>query len=124
MLKLLYKEAFEIAPQVTMDYIKNEYHVDLDGMAANKEEHVVFLCYDCPEGKRFIVQVTYFQPVGHDVVVKYADESKQIQCTVTDRTFLVTQTSYSDNEMKRLLNTLIQRVEEENELLRLNPVKK
>ena len=124
MLKILYREAFDIYSQVTMDFIKNEYHIDVDGRAANKEEHVVFLCYDCPEGMRFVVQVTYFQPVGHDVVVKYADETKQIRCTVEDETFSVEETSYSDKEMGNLLKTLIQRVKEENDLLRMYPVKK
>lgn len=124
MLKILYREAFENASQVTLDFIKNEYHVDVDGRAANKEEHVVFLCYDCPEGMRFLVQVTYFQLVGHDVVVKYADQTKKIRCTVEDSTFSVEETSYSDKEMRPLLKTLIQRVKEENELLRMYPVKK
>lgn len=124
MLKSLYQEAFEISSQVTMDYVKNEFHVDLDGRAANKEEHVVFLCYGCPEGMRFIIQVTYFQPVGHDVVVKYADETKLIRCTVKDKDLLVNESSYTDEEMSQLLKTLIKRVEEENALLRLNPVKK
>lgn len=124
MLKSLYQEAFEISSQVTMDYVKNEFHVDLDGRAANKEEHVVFLCYGCPEGMRFIIQVTYFQPVGHDVVVKYADETKLIRCTVKDKNLLVNESSYTDEEMSQLLKTLIKRVEEENALLRLNPVKK
>jgi hypothetical protein len=124
MLKVLYEEAFEISSQVTMDYVKNEFHVDLDGRAANKEEHVVFLCYGCPEGMRFIIQVTYFQPVGHDVVVKYADETKLIRCTVKDKNLMVNESSYTDEEMSQLLKTLIKRVEEENALLRLNSVKK
>jgi hypothetical protein len=124
MLSILYKEAFQASPQVTMDYVKNEFHVDLDGRSANKEEHVVFLCYGCPEGTRFVVQVTYFQLVGHDVLVKYADETRQILCTVTNELITVDQSDYTDGEMKRLLKTLIRRVEEENELLRLAPVKK
>jgi hypothetical protein len=124
MLKTLYHEAFNTSPQVTMDYIKNEYHVDLDGRDANKEEHVVFLCYECREGIRFVVQVTYFQLVGHNVVVKYADKTKQIRCLVKDGLILVDKTSYSDQEMRRMLKTLIKRVEEENELLRLSQVRK
>lgn len=124
MLKSLYQEAFEMSSQVTMDYVKNEFHVDLDGRDANKEEHVVFLCYGCPEGMRFIIQVTYFQPVGHDVIVKYADETRLIRCTVRDKDLLVNESSYTDKEMSQLLKTLIKRVEEENALLRLNPVKK
>ena len=124
MLGILYREAFKASPQVTMEFVKNEFHVDLDGREANKEEHVVFLCYGCPEGTRFVVQVTYFQLVGHDVVVKYADESRQILCTVKNDLMTVDQSDYTDGEMKRLLKTLIRGVKEENELLRLAPVKK
>jgi len=57
----IYREVKEMGCRAGEDFIKREFHLDLDGKRENREEHIVVLIHNEGNGDKFILQVTFFK---------------------------------------------------------------
>jgi len=119
LLKAIYKEVLELGVREGEDFIKREFHFDLDGNEANKEEHIVIMSYEAEEGEKLLVQVTYFEANGANRIIRNAWKVKQIRCDIKNDVLKIKDCSYTDEEIKELLPDILSGIREEIKLLEL-----
>lgn len=113
----IHKEVLELGKRENEDFIKREFHIDLDGNALNHEEHIVVLSQTLCDRDLMTVQVTYFQ--SKDNIIKYPKDIKKISCYIKEDDLEIKESAYSEKECKRLLSDILEGIRTEKKLLKL-----
>jgi len=118
-LKEIYKEVKELGARDNEDFIKREFHIDLDGNEKNREEHVVVLSYCDGDKEKMIVQVTYFNSGKSSRLIKYAKDTKKVSCHIKEAQLEIINSDYNECEIKSLLQEILKGIREEKKFLKL-----
>ena len=118
-LKEIYKEVSEFGSRKNENFIKREFHFDLDKNETNSEEHVVVLIYDVGDRERMVVQVTYFEPRGNNNIIKYAKDIRMVFCSIRKDIIEIEKCDYDDKEMKSILPDVLKGIREEKKIFKL-----
>jgi hypothetical protein len=117
-LREMYKEVVELGPYENENFIKREFHIDLDSDENNSEEHVVFLIQGAGDKEKMIIQVTYFE-AKRTRIIKYAKDIKTILCHVNGDKIEIKKCDYSENDIKSLFPDILQGIRNKKKYLRL-----
>ena len=117
-LKEMYKEVVELGAYKNEDFIKREFHMDLDKDENNSEEHVVFLIQGAGDKEKMIIQVTYFE-AKRTRIIKYAKDVKTILCHIKGDRVEIKKSDYSKNDMKSLFPDILQGIRNKKKFLKL-----
>jgi len=118
-LKEIYKEVLELGSRKNENFIKREFHFDLDKNETNSEEHVVVLIYDVGDRERMVVQVTYFKSRGNNNIIKYAKDIRMVFCSIKKDIVEIEKCDYDDKEMKSILPDVLEGIREEKKIFKL-----
>ncbi len=118
-LKEIYKEVSELGSRKNENFIKREFHFDLDKNETNSEEHVVVLIYDVGDRERMVVQVTYFKPRGNNNIIKYAKDIRMVFCSIKKDIIEIEKCDYDDKEMKSVLPDVLEGIRKEKKIFKL-----
>ncbi len=118
-LKEIYKEVLELGNRKNENFIKREFHFDLDKNETNSEEHVVVLIYDIKDRERMVVQVTYFKSRGNKNIIKYANDIRMVFCSLKKDIIEIEKCDYDDKEMKSILPDVLEGIREEKRIFKL-----
>lgn len=118
-LKEIYKEVKELGARDNEDFIKREFHIDLDGNEKNREEHVVVLSYCDGDKEKMIVQVTYFKSGKSSRLIKYAKDTKKVLCHIKEAQLEIINSDYNECEIKSLLPEILKGIREKKKFLKL-----
>lgn len=116
-LKEIYKEVIELGSYDNEDFIKREFHINLDGNDENEEEHVVIMIYTVQDREKMLVQVTYFGPVRN--YTKYAKKIKMIEGYIKGDKIEIEKCDYDEKEIKSLLVEILNGIRNKKKLLEL-----
>ena len=119
LLKDIHDEVLQFGVNEDPDLIKREFWMDLDGQKDNKEEHVVVMRYNDGLNLRMTVQVTYFSDDKGKRYVRFAKDTKLIQCCIKEQDLEISRSDYSDKEMEKLFNDILIGIRNKKELLKL-----
>jgi hypothetical protein len=119
LLKEIHDEVVELGAHEDPDFIKREFWIDLDGQEDNKEEHVVVMRYSDGVNLKMVVQVTYFSEDKEKKFVRFAKETKLVQCCIKQHELEIDSSDYNDKEMEKLFNDILSGIRNKKELLRL-----
>ncbi|NIO49350.1 MAG: hypothetical protein GTN73_07955 [Candidatus Aminicenantes bacterium] len=114
----MYKEVVELGPYKNEDFIKREFHMELDNDENNSEEHVVFLIQNAGEKEKMIIQVTYFE-AKRTRIIKYAKDIKTILCHVKGDEVEIKKCDYSEDEVKSMFPDILQGIRNKKKFLKL-----
>ncbi len=117
-LQEMYKEVVELGPYENENFIKREFHIDLDSDENNSEEHVVFLIQSAGDKEKMIIQVTYFE-AKRTRIIKYAKDIKTILCYVKGDKIEIKKCDYSENDIKSLFPDILQGIRNKKKYLNL-----
>jgi len=117
-LKEMYKEVVELGARKNEDFIKREFHMDLDKDENNSEEHVVFLIQGAGNKEKMTIQVTYFE-AKRTRVIKYAKDIKTILCNIKGDRVEIKKSDYTKNDMKSLFPDILQGIRNKKKFLKL-----
>ncbi len=117
-LKEMYKEVVELGAYENEDFIKREFHIDLDSDENNSEEHVVFLIQGAGDKEKMTIQVTYFE-AKRTRIIKYAKDIKTILCHVKGGEVEIKKCDYSENDIKSLFPDILQGIRNKKKHLKL-----
>jgi len=115
----IYREVREMGFRAHEDFIKREFHFDLDGRRSNREEHVVVLSHREGAGDRMIVQVTLFEDFHGIARPRLACETLEIKSLVAGGDVEITRCDFDDSKLRDWLPAILDGIREEIELLRL-----
>jgi len=117
-LRAIYDEVQDLGRYGNDNFIKREFHLNLDGNQSNKEEHVVVLNH-CHSGRKMmLVQVTYFESRRKNSPVKYAKMIREIECCILDKGIDIQRCDYDKTEIRSLLPSILQGIRENKKYLR------
>jgi hypothetical protein len=117
-LKEMYKEVVELGAYENEDFIKREFHIDLDSDENNSEEHVVFLIQSVGDKEKMTIQVTYFE-AKRTRIIKYAKDIKTILCHVKGGEVEIKKCDYSEHDIKSLFPDILQGIRNKKKFLKL-----
>ncbi len=117
-LKEIYREVKELGSYPNEDFIKREFHMDLDGNDTNSEEHVVVLIYESLDGERMVLQVTYFEPEKNNRIIKNAKNIRVISSFIKGDNLEIYKNEYSEKETRPLLADILKGIRSKKELLK------
>lgn len=118
-LKYIYEEVSELGKRKNENFIKREFHFDLDENPTNTEEHIVVLIYEIDNREKMVVQVTYFEAEGVKYAIKYAKDIKLISCHKAQEKFEIDKCDFTIKEMKPTLTDILKGIQEEKKILEL-----
>ena len=118
-LKDIHKEVSELGKRKNENFIKREFHFDLDENPTNSEEHIVVLIYDIDKRERMVVQVTYFEAEGVKYSIKYAKDIRLISCHIASEKLEIDKCDFAKKEMKSMLTDILKGIQEEKKLFKL-----
>ena len=113
----IHKEVMELGKRKNEDFIKREFHIDLDGNSFNREEHIVVLNQTLCDQEFMTVQVTYFKT--KDQIVKYPKSVKKLSCYIKEDGIEIKESSYTDKECLSLMSDILDGIRDEKKLLKL-----
>lgn len=120
----IYREVRGLGYRDDEDFIKREFHFDLDGIQSNREEHVVVLSHKDGNGERMILQVTTFGEAANQYFVRYPVNVCEILCYIEGDSLQIKECGYGERETRKLLPEILKGIRSEIELLRLLDHKK
>ena len=116
-LMAIHKEVLELGKRENEDFIKREFHIDLDKDPYQQEEHIVVLSQTLCERDFMTIQITYFK--SRDNITKYPKDMKKISCYIHENELEIKESSYSEKEGKRLFSDILEGIRIEKKLLKL-----
>lgn len=119
LLKDIHDEVMQFGINEDPDLIKREFWMDLDGQEDNKEEHVVVMRHNDGLNLKMTVQVTYFSEDKGKRFVRFAKDTKLVQCCIKEHELEINRSDYSDKEMEKLFNNILIGIRNKKELLKL-----
>jgi len=117
-LKEMYKEVVELGARKNEDFIKREFHMDLDKDENNSEEHVVFLIQGEGDKEKMTIQVTYFE-AKRTRIIKYAKDIKTVLCNIKGNKIEIKKSDYSEKDLKSLFPDILQGIRNKKKFLKL-----
>ncbi len=118
-LKNIYKEVKELGPYENENFLRREFHMDLDGNATNKEEYVMVLSQEIDKIQKMVLQVTYFEQDKANRFVKNAKETKEIKCELIGEDFKIKSCDYEEKKLKKILSKILTGIQEKKRFLKL-----
>jgi len=118
-LKDIYEELVDFGSDFKDDILKREFHIELDGIEENKEEHVLILGHRCGDEEKIILQVTYFAPKTSRSIIQYSKVMKKIECSLKEDRLEIKECDYPEQEMQDLLPHILEGIKEEKKLMKL-----
>jgi hypothetical protein len=115
----IYHEVKEMGKREGEEFIKREFHFDLDGRRANREEHVLVFSYFSNGQQILSIQVTYYEDNSSQNFQGRAQVVKDINCLIEDDAAEINKCGYSQEEIKSLLPKILEGIKKEKELLKL-----
>lgn len=119
LLSEIHEEVVQLGVGDDPDLIKKEFWMELDGKEDNKEEHVVVMRYNDGMNLKMTVQVTYFSEDKGKRLVRFAVDTKLVQCCFKGHELEITRSDYGDEEMGKLLGDILVGIRHKKELLKL-----
>ena len=119
LLKEIHDEVVDFGTNEDPNLIKREFWMDLDGQESNKEEHVVVMRHNDGLNLRMTVLVTYFSEDKGKRFVRYAKDTKLVQCCVKENELEINKSDYSDIEMEELFTDILKGIRNKKEILKL-----
>lgn len=119
LLKDIHDEVLHFGINEDPNLIKREFWMDLDGQEDNKEEHVVVMRHNDGLNLRMTVQVTYYSEDKGKRFVRYAKNSKLIQCCINENDLEIDKSDYTDKEMEKLFKEILKGIRSKKEILKL-----
>lgn len=120
----IYREVQELGYRDEEDFLKREFHFDLDGITSNREEHIVVLGHRYGNGERMILQVTTFGEAANQYYVRYPVNVSEIMCYIEGNALQIRKCGYDVHQTQRLLPEILKGIRSEIKLLRLVEHKK
>lgn len=118
----IYKEVREFGFRETEDFIKREFHLNLDGSMANREEHIVVLSHAYGNGEKMILQVTTFGENASAGYVRIPVSTCEVTCLIEGNAIEIQESMFNEDESRRLFPEILKGIQDEKKLLkRLNP---
>ena len=118
LLKEMYKEVVELGARKNENFIKREFHMELDKDENNSEEHVVFLIQGSGDKEKMTIQVTYFE-AKRTRTIKYAKDVKTILCRIKGDRVEIKKSDYSKDDMKSLFPDILKGIRDKKKFLKL-----
>lgn len=118
-LREIYKEVVELGSYDKEEFIKREFHMNLDGNDENKEEHVVVLIHKTGDKEKMILQVTYFKPKRINSIIKYPKDFRVVLSYISGNHIEIKECPYNEKEMKSLFPEILQGIRNKKKLLKL-----
>lgn len=118
-LKNIYDEIKELGPYADENFLRREFHMDLDGKYANREEYVMVLSQNINSVQKMVLQITYFEQDKKNRFVKIAKETKEIKCEMIGEGFQIKSCDYEEKKINRLLSKILTGIQEKKRLLKL-----
>lgn len=116
-LREIYKEVRELGRYGKDNFIKREFHLNLDDNDSNREEHVVVLNHSYSGHETMLLQVTYFESRRKDSPVKYAKVIREIECYVLEGGIEIRRCDYDKTEIHTILPSILQGIRETKKYL-------
>lgn len=121
LIRHIYQEVADMDFQAPGDILVRDFHFELDGFDSNKEEYVVILSKAQPNGlQRMILQVTFFEKVGRNVLIKHAQETKSMECLLGGEAVFLENLSFNREEIGRFLPVILDGIRAEKRTLKKN----
>ena len=118
-LKNIYEEVKELGPYENENFLRREFHMDLDGNATNKEEYVMVFSQKIDNIQKMVLQVTYFEQDKSSRFAKNAKETKEIKCELIEKDFKIKSCDYKENKLKKVLSKILTGIQEKKRILKL-----
>jgi len=115
----IYKEVLELGYRDQEDFLKREFHFNLDGSMANREEHIVVLSHASGNGEKMILQVTYFGEDAHAGSVRYPKLTLEISCLIHGNTVEIQESMFERDESMELFPEILKGIQDEKKFLKL-----
>lgn len=115
----IYDEVKEMGLRDGEDFLKREFHFDLDGRRENREEHILVFSYFSHETQLFSIQITYYQDMNEKDFKGRAKEIRDIDCMIKDHAAEINECGYDQKEVKGLLLQILEGIKREKEILKL-----
>ncbi|MGB2905782.1 MAG: hypothetical protein WBB73_01700 [Candidatus Aminicenantaceae bacterium] len=115
----IYKEVLELGYREHEDFIKREFHFNLDGSMANREEHIVVLSHASGSGEKMILQVTYFGEDAHAGAVRYPKLTLEISCLIQGDAIEIQESMFEKDESMELFPEILKGIQDEKKYLKL-----
>ena len=118
-LKNIYLEVKELGTYEDENFLRREFHLDLDLNATNKEEYVMVLSQNIDKIQKMVLQVTYFEQDKKNRYVKNAKETKEIKCEMIGEDFKIKSCDYEEKKLNKVLSRILTGIQEKKKLLKL-----
>ncbi|MFC2160554.1 hypothetical protein ACFLRX_02750 [Acidobacteriota bacterium] len=118
-LKNIYLEVKELGTYEDENFLRREFHMDLDLNATNKEEYVMVLSQNIDKIQKMVLQVTYFEQDKKNRFVKNAKETKEIKCEMIGEDFQIKSCGYEEKKLNKVLSRILTGIQEKKKLLKL-----
>ncbi len=115
----IYKEVLELGYRDQEDFLKREFHFNLDGSMANREEHIVVLSHASGNGEKMILQVTYFGEDAHAGSARYPKLTREISCLIQGNTIEIQESMFERDESLELFPEILKGIQDEKKYLKL-----
>jgi hypothetical protein len=119
LLKEIHDEILAFGINEDPNLIEREFWMDLDGRDNNKEEHVVVMRHNDGLNLKMTVQVTYYSEDKAMRFVRFAIDTKIVQCCLKGDDLEIDKSDYSDKEMDRLFRDILAGIRNKKEILKL-----
>ena len=116
----IYREVKEMGCRPGEDFLKREFHLELDGKRENREEHILVLIHNEGNIEKFILQVTFFKSRANYYFTRNAESIRNITCVVNGDAIDVIENELKEEELNILLPKILKGIQEEKKLLKLN----
>ncbi len=104
----IYEEVAGLKRFANDNFIKGEFHINLDGNMENKEEHIVVLNHFALGQEKMLLQVTYFESRRKNSPVKYAKFIREIECCILEERVEIERSDYSEVEIRSVLPEILE----------------
>lgn len=118
-LKDIFDEVKELGPYADENFLRREFHIDLDNHISNKEEYVMVLSQNIDNIQKMVLQVTYFEQDKTNRYVKNAKETKEIKCELIGEEFKIKACGYKEKVVNKVLSKILTGIQAKKELLKL-----
>ncbi|MFW6140185.1 MAG: hypothetical protein ACOC5S_02385 [Acidobacteriota bacterium] len=115
----IYEEVKEMGLREGEDFIKREFHFDLDGRRANREEHILVFSYSSNRQQILSIQVTYYEDENNQNYQGRAQVIKDINCSIKDENVQIDESDYSQEQIEKVLPQILEGIKKEKEFLKL-----
>ena len=119
LLRDIHDEVLHFGVNEDPNLVKREFWMDLDGCEENKEEHVIVMRHNDGMNLRMTVQVTYFSEDPSRRFVRYAKETKLVQCCIKEDDLEIDKSDYTEKEMEKLFPDILTGIRNKKEILKL-----